>query len=167
MFKDHAEDFLRSLGELFQEHTTECVIEEDEKGPILIMNAQSPFNEDDDIIYSVQVEDGNNGFVLIEFVIVFFTDVSPELFEDVKKAICYIDPTLTMGNYLLAEEGGMILFRQSCILDENISSETATCYSIRNMFLMERNLFSSGQQLNELINGKITPEEIKVATTSE
>lgn len=167
MLSEKYPEFLAQLGELSKDHFNECFIDEQESGPVLIMSSPSPFDEDEEIAYSVQVEDGQNGFVLLQYNIILFTDISEEKLDDLGRAVCYIDPTLPCGNFILIKEGRLMLFRQCAIVPDDIDIQTAIQYSLTTLFIMERIVFNRGNELYGLMNGKVTLEQIKAAQAAQ
>ena len=167
MLSENASEFLGMLGKLAEDHFNECYVEEQENGPILLMSSSSPFDEEKEIAYSVQVEDGNNGFVLLQYLIMPFAGIPDEKLEELGKAICYIDPTLSYGNFILIKEGNLVLFRQSAVVPDEMETTTAIQYSLRSLFLMESTVFETGSMLHGLLNGQVTLEEIKAATAAQ
>lgn len=167
MLSENASEFLGQLGKIAEDHFNECYVEEQENGPILLMSSPSPFEEDEEIAYSVQIEDGKNGFVLLQYLIMPFAHIPEEKLDELGKAICYIDPTLSYGNFVLVKEGKLLLFRQSAIVPDDMDEMAAIQYSARSLFLMERTVFETGNMLYGLLNGQVTLEEIKSALAAQ
>ena len=163
MLTEKANEFLEQLGELFADRINGYTIEEQEDGPVLIITAPSPFEEDKEIVYSVQLEDGGNGYVLMQYVMMPFTDIPDDKLDELGRAICYIDPTLSYGNFILAKENNLVFLRQSVILPDDMDMTAALQYSVGNLFLMERIVFDRGNELFGFLNGQVTLEEIKAS----
>lgn len=167
MLSEKTNEFLEQLGVFAEDHFNDCFVDEQENGPMLIMSSASPFEEEKEIGYSVQIEDGKNGFVLIQHLIVPFTDIPDEKLDEVGKAICYIDPTLSYGNFVLVREGNMVLFRQSAVVPDDMDIMPAIQYTVRSLFLMERTVFETGSNIYGLISGQITLDEIKAVYAAQ
>ncbi len=167
MLAKNAPEFLEKLGQLFEENINSYTVEEQDNGPILLMSAPSTFEEGKEMGYSVQIEDGKNGFVLLQFLMMPFTEIPEEKLDEVGQAICYIDPTLSYGNFVLLREGKLVLYRQSAVMSDDLDTLTAAQYSVKSIFLMERTVFSQGEKLYGLINGQVTLDEIKAASAAQ
>lgn len=161
MERENIMAFLNDIGSIFEESMNQVIVDDSKETPVLLMSGRSLFDDDKETGYSVMIESGENGYLFFQLLCSIISDVHEEKFAEVNEAIGYIAPSLTFGNFVLVEEGGMIIFRHCYIISEEADAKEAVAYAIRNLYVLESRAAASGRKLYELVKGSCTPEDIK------
>ena len=160
MDKAFAKEYLAGVAALAEEGIHQAAVEETDDGAVLYMTAASPFDEGEELSYSVSFEGFGEDMCAFQIMIYVCTDVPERCFAGLAKVINELNARMTVGSYILFDEERGVMFTHGFLLDETVGSDIAARILFRSIGLMENAVTNTGEWLRSLSAGDTSADEI-------
>ena len=160
MDKIIAKEYLSEIADLVSESLHEAAVASTDEGAVLLMTASSPFGEDKELSYSVELEEFGQDMLIFNTMIYCFTDVPDDRLGEAEEVINELNLRLTLGTFRTFPETHCIMLTHGFLTDGDTDAVIAARMLLANIALMENAAANAGTYLNRLLAGECTAEEI-------
>ena len=167
MEKNAAKEYLIAIAELAADGIHEAAVTDTDDGAVLLLTAGSPFGEEDELSYTVSVEDYAEGLFIFQVMIFSFKDIPQERFGELGTVINALNARITLGGFVLFEEESTVFFNHSFLLDETAETAAAARILLKSIGLMENAVANAGIWIKRLLEGELTAEAVLKALGEE
>lgn len=156
-----AKDYLSQIALLAKDIIHEAAVRDTEDGAALMITAPSPYGEERVLTYCIELEPRGEDMLLFHTVIYCFTDVPEDRFGELAQVINELDLRLTVGSFILFEEGHTVMLSHGFLLGTEVGLDLAAQTLLRSIHLMENAAAIAGDYIDRLLKGECTAEDIR------
>ncbi len=160
MQEQAAREYLETLGNLLKDRVSEMEISDYGQGPVLILNAPAPFNQERSIAYTVSLQSAGEKFILFELMITVFSGIPEERFHDIAQIIAALNTETVIGSFLLFKKGNAVLYKQGILYDGETDINSSSDNMLYTLSLMENAVTNGALLLEDYFLQNKTADEI-------
>lgn len=160
MDKLTVKEYLAQIADIFEAQLHEAAIAETDEGAVLLMSADSPFDDGKELSYSVSLEDPGTGMMVFEVVIYAFDGISEDRFEELREVINALNARLDLGGFRLLEETGTVMLSQGFVIGGGTDAAAASRILINTIDLLENAAANAGIYIYDLLRGRYGAKDV-------
>ena len=140
----------------------DVTIEQGEDGPVLTLGMASPYDAEKAVGFTLSIEE-SEGVYLTDIMYIAFTQVEPELFDQLNQLICDINLGMIIGNFVLVKDMNAVVFNLGFYAHDRMSAHSIAMQAVHNIDLIQKQISGAEMWLYRFIKGECDFDEVLTA----